>query len=70
MINVGAQLFTPQVHSRLNVVPLDAGVVRGSHGLHPSDPSDGPLVIGPGEPPESMTGFSDYVAGILTSAAG
>jgi predicted AlkP superfamily pyrophosphatase or phosphodiesterase len=29
----------------LEVVPLDPGLVRGSHGLAPSDPAHGPLVL-------------------------
>jgi predicted AlkP superfamily pyrophosphatase or phosphodiesterase len=49
---------------RMDVVPLDAGLVRGSHGLRPA-PEDGPLVMGPGELPEDMKGFKDYVRGML-----
>jgi predicted AlkP superfamily pyrophosphatase or phosphodiesterase len=32
----------------LDVVPLDAALVRGSHGLPAADPLDGPLLIGDG----------------------
>jgi predicted AlkP superfamily pyrophosphatase or phosphodiesterase len=38
---------------RLDVVPLDASIVRGSHGLVARDPADGPLVIGSGERPSN-----------------
>lgn len=34
-----------------DVVPLDASIVRGSHGLASTDPLDMPLFIGNGEPP-------------------
>jgi hypothetical protein len=30
----------------LDVIPLDASLVKGSHGLLPARPEDGPLVIG------------------------
>lgn len=49
---------------RVDVVPLDASLVKGSHGLRPP-PEDGPLVLGPGEPPEDMTGFKAYVRGLF-----
>jgi hypothetical protein len=31
----------------LDVVPLDASLVRGSHGLLPARPEEGPLVLSP-----------------------
>jgi predicted AlkP superfamily pyrophosphatase or phosphodiesterase len=49
---------------RMDVIPLDASLVRGSHGLRPA-PEDGPCVIGPGEPPGDMKGFKEYVRGLL-----
>ena len=48
----------------MDVVPLDATLVKGSHGLHP-EPEHGPLVFGPGEPPEDMRGFKRYVQRLL-----
>ena len=51
---------------RMDVIPLDATLVRGSHGLHP-DEQDGPLVIGPGDPPDDMRGFKSYVHSLLRS---
>ena len=54
---------------KMDVIPLDASLVRGSHGLHPDNPEDGPLVIGPGDsgidPPDDMRGFRTYVESIL-----
>jgi predicted AlkP superfamily pyrophosphatase or phosphodiesterase len=35
----------------LDVVPLDAGIVRGSHGLAAADPRDRPILIGHGSNP-------------------
>ena len=29
----------------MDVIPLDAGLVKGSHGLVPPDPADGPIWI-------------------------
>jgi hypothetical protein len=35
---------------KMDVIPLDASIVRGSHGLPAADPQDGPLFVGDGEP--------------------
>ncbi len=51
---------------KMDVIPLDATLVRGSHGLLASDPESGPLVIGPGEPPATMTDFAAYVHSLLS----
>jgi predicted AlkP superfamily pyrophosphatase or phosphodiesterase len=53
----------------LDVVPLDPGGIRGSHGLAPDDPRDGPIVICGeagriGEHPE-MVGIKDLVLAAL-----
>ncbi len=48
---------------RMDVIPLDPTLVRGSHGLYP-DPLDGPLVIGP-TPPSDMRDFKQYVRSII-----
>ena len=49
---------------RMDVIPLDATMVKGSHGLDTTG-DDGPLIIGPGELPESMLGFKQYIRGLL-----
>ena len=49
---------------RMDVIPLDASLVRGSHGLQTAA-EDGPLVIGPEEPPEEMTDFKAYALRLL-----
>jgi predicted AlkP superfamily pyrophosphatase or phosphodiesterase len=41
--------------SLFDVIPLDAMLVRGSHGLAAADPADGPLLIGDGPAPASPT---------------
>ena len=51
---------------KMDVIPLDATLVKGSHGLRPS-PAQGPLVIGPDDPPENMRGFKTYVERQLQS---
>ncbi len=54
---------------KMDVIPLDATLVRGSHGLHTS-PDSGPLVIGPpdiesGDLPTDMRDFKGYVRRLL-----
>jgi predicted AlkP superfamily pyrophosphatase or phosphodiesterase len=49
---------------RMNVIPLDATLVKGSHGLSQQGDA-GPLVIGPGTLPESMVDFRRYIEGML-----
>ncbi len=48
---------------RMDVIPLDATLVRGSHGLTPN-PSAGPLIIGP-QAPTHMTEFKPYLRDLL-----
>ncbi|MFM8328349.1 MAG: alkaline phosphatase family protein [Pirellulaceae bacterium] len=48
---------------RMDVVPLDASLVRGSHGRLVVGPK-GPLVIGP-DPPSDMTDFPRYLHFLL-----
>lgn len=48
----------------MDVIPLDATLVKGSHGLQIATES-GPLVIGPGELPDDMRGFKSYVERLL-----
>ncbi|MFM8175794.1 MAG: alkaline phosphatase family protein [Pirellulaceae bacterium] len=48
---------------RMDVVPLDASLVRGSHGRLVVGPK-GPLVIGP-DPPSDMTDFPRYLHSLL-----
>jgi predicted AlkP superfamily pyrophosphatase or phosphodiesterase len=52
----------------LDVVPLDASIVRGSHGLAATDPRDGPILIGHGENPGRsvpMTRVKDLILAAL-----
>lgn len=48
---------------RMDVIPLDAGLVGGSHGLH-NAPEDSPLIIGP-DAPNDMLQFKDYVRRLI-----
>ncbi len=48
---------------RMDVIPLDPSLVKGSHGLYPA-PEDGPLVIGP-TPPDDMRQFKAYVRDLV-----
>jgi predicted AlkP superfamily pyrophosphatase or phosphodiesterase len=50
---------------KMDVIPLDPGLVQGSHGLRPS-PNQGPLIIGP-NPPAEMVQFKDYVRELLNA---
>ncbi|HSQ58110.1 MAG TPA: alkaline phosphatase family protein [Gemmata sp.] len=52
----------------MDVVPLDASIVRGSHGLAAADPRDRPLLIGHGPrpgPSVAMTAVRELVLGAL-----
>jgi predicted AlkP superfamily pyrophosphatase or phosphodiesterase len=52
----------------MDVVPLDAAIVRGSHGLAAADPRDRPLLVGHGPTPGAsvpMTAVRDLVLGAL-----
>ena len=51
---------------KMDVIPLDATLVRGSHGVHPVRADDGPLVVGPGQPPNDMKDLATYVHGLLS----
>ena len=50
---------------RMDIVPLKPELVGGSHGLAPSSPEKGPLVVGPGILPDDMRDFSSYCCGLL-----
>jgi predicted AlkP superfamily pyrophosphatase or phosphodiesterase len=52
----------------MDVVPLDAGIVRGSHGLPATDPQDRAILIGHGPQPVEqlpMTAVRDLILGSL-----
>ncbi len=48
---------------KMDVIPLDASLVRGSHGLRPIA-QKGPLIIGPGAPCDMLL-FKDYIQSLL-----
>jgi predicted AlkP superfamily pyrophosphatase or phosphodiesterase len=48
---------------RMDVIPLDPTLVKGSHGLI-NPPDKGPLIIGPNAP-DTMLEFRSYVRGLL-----
>jgi hypothetical protein len=54
---------------KMDVIPLDAGIVRGSHGLAASDLRDRPLLIGDGPAPGDDLAMTD-VRDILLPACG
>lgn len=49
----------------MDVIPLDASLVEGSHGLPANDPADGPILIGSGQKPTTealaMTEVRDLI---------
>ncbi|HEX3315149.1 MAG TPA: alkaline phosphatase family protein, partial [Gemmataceae bacterium] len=76
------KLRTPKLHAMrrllqkklgfrtlFDVIPLDANLVRGSHGLRVSDPIDKPVMIGTGPPPAeaaiAQTSIRDRILGAL-----
>lgn len=56
--------------TRFDVVPLDASLVRGSHGLPAADPADAAILIGHGPPPTSDTVPMTAVKSLLLQALG
>ena len=56
----------------MDVIPLDATLVRGSHGLIAPDANDGPLLIADGTPPNEamlpMTALRDRMLAALNLA--
>ncbi len=46
---------------KVDVIPLDATLVRGSHGIYPASNQDGPVIVGPDAPPTDMRDFANYV---------
>lgn len=63
----GARLLQKKMGLRykMDVIPLDPCLVKGSHGLRPA-PEDGPVIVG-SNPPGSMTEFPDYLRGLLAA---
>lgn len=54
----------------MDVVPLDARLVRGSHGIHAPDPLDRPLLIATGPTPDADTLEMTAIHGLLMQALG
>jgi predicted AlkP superfamily pyrophosphatase or phosphodiesterase len=54
---------------KMDVIPLDARLVRGSHGLAAAEPQDRPLLIGDGPAPGDDLKITD-VYGLLLAACG
>jgi hypothetical protein len=71
MLHAARRLLQKKLGFRmtLDVVPLDAGIVRGSHGLAASDPRDRPLLIGHGPNPGPSVPMT-RVKGLLLAALG
>ena len=50
---------------RMDVIPLDPTLVRGSHGLPPTDSDDAAVIVGEGAPSD-MTDVADYVQSLVS----
>jgi len=55
------------LRSLLRVTPLDASLVKGSHGRLPDDPLDGPLLVGDGDRPRPMTEVREAIERALAA---
>lgn len=54
--------------TRFDIIPLDPSLVRGSHGLLPSDPQEGPVFLSNGsEPPPSHLSMTDLFSYALVT---
>jgi predicted AlkP superfamily pyrophosphatase or phosphodiesterase len=67
-LRVARRLFAKRLgfRYRMDVVPLDTTLVKGSHGLAPADPRDGPLVLS-GDPAllDGVTSLADLAPAAL-----
>jgi predicted AlkP superfamily pyrophosphatase or phosphodiesterase len=54
----------------MDVIPLDASLVRGSHGCRPKSPDDWPVIIGDVDVPGNSIGARDVSGVILRSVSG
>ena len=63
-LRAGARLLQKKLgfRYRMDVVPLDPTLVRGSHGLE-NKPEDGAMIIGP-DAPGDMLEFKNYIRGL------
>lgn len=52
---------------KMDVIPLNPSLIKGSHGLQPVQSQDGPCIVGPGVLPDEMRDFSQYAKSILQS---
>jgi len=73
-LKLASKLLSKKLGFRMtmDVVPLDATLVKGSHGLVAADPQDGPLFVSDGDKPEGvlgMTSIRDRVLGALDLGA-
>ncbi|MSU34147.1 MAG: alkaline phosphatase family protein [Pedosphaera sp.] len=66
---IAARLLQKKLGFRMlmDVIPLDAGLVKGSHGCHPANRSDWPLIVSPRPLPGPCV-ESTAVCGILEEA--
>jgi len=55
-LRIGIKLLRKALGFRtlMDVIPLDAGLVRGSHGTCPADSAEWPVLIGTGQSPETI----------------
>lgn len=67
-VRAGLRLLQKKIgmRYRMDVVPLDPSLVKGSHGLHPAL-EDGPVIVGPESEqfPQEMTQFKAYIQDLL-----
>ncbi len=69
-LRAGVRLLQKKLgfRTRFDVIPLDAHLVKGSHGLRPTDAQDGPVLLTTAHPPSdtpAIPDIRDYVLGLL-----
>jgi hypothetical protein len=55
---------------KLDVIPLDASIVKGSHGLPATNPENGPILIGTGPKPNTNWLPMENVHDLILNACG
>ena len=52
----------------MDLIPLDASLVKGSHGRSPEDPLDWPILLGPAAPADCISVSASDVHDLLKQA--
>ena len=68
VVSVGWRLFKKKLGLRtlMDVIPLDASLIKGSHGRLPEDPEQGAILITPWQPSSATTAMTDIYSLLIS----